>query len=89
MSRRFSFRWLKPYKIYDTVKDKGTYMLEELDVSRQACTFADDRFKKFHPRQRLYLDHSPNLHLEEIPNFDDFLAGNSDSDLFDVPDDVL
>lgn len=89
MSRKLSFKWLGPYRICDAVKDKGTYVLEELDGSRLAGTFAGDRFKKFHPRQRLQLDHAPDLDREEIPTLDNFLAGDSDSDLSDALDDFL
>ncbi len=69
------------------VKDKGTYMLEELDGSRLADTFAGDRVKKFYLCQRLKLDHTPNLDNEEIPTLDDFLA-DSDSELSDAPNDL-
>ena len=88
MSRKLSFKWLGPYRICDVVKDKGTYMLEELDGSRLAGTFAGDRLKKFHPRQRLHLDHAPNLDHEELPNLDEFLLSDGNSDLSDVPDDI-
>ena len=83
MFRKLSFKWLGPYRICDAIKDKGTYIIEELDGSRLAGTFAGDRLKKFHPRQ---LDHAPNLNNEEIPTLDDFLA-DSDSELSDAPDD--
>lgn len=53
MSRKFAFKWLGLYQICDLVKDKGIYILEELDGSRLASIFAGDRLKKFHPRQRL------------------------------------
>ena len=88
MSRKLSFKWLGPYRICDAIKDKGTYILEELDGSQLAGTFAGDRLKKFHPRQQLQLDHAPNLDHEEIPTLDDFLIGDSDSDLSDVPDNL-
>lgn len=88
MSRKLAFKWLGPYQICDLVKDKGTYMLEELDGLRLASTFAGDRLKKFHPRQRLQLDHAPDLDHEEIPTLDDFLAGDDDSDLSDAPPDL-
>ena len=88
MSRKLSFKWLGPYRICDAVKDKGTYMLEELDGSRLSGTFAGDRLKRFHPRQRLHLDHAPDLDLEELPKLDDFFLSDSNSDLFDVPDDI-
>ena len=87
MSRKLSFKWLGPYRIANAVKDKGTYMLEELDASQLAGTFADNRLKKFHPRQRLQLDHAPDLDGEEIPTLDRFLADDSASDLSDAPDD--
>ena len=86
MSRKLAFKWLGPYRICDLVKDKGTYMLEELDGSRLAGTFAADRLKKFHPRQRPQLDHAPDLDDEEIPTLDRFLTDDSASDLSDAPD---
>ena len=70
------------------VKDKGTYMLEELDRSRFSNTVAGDRLKRFHSWQWLHLDHAPDLDLEKLPNLDDFLLNNSNSDLFDVPNDI-
>ena len=86
MSRKLAFKWLGPYQIHNSVKDKGTYMLEELDGSRLAGTFASDRLKKLYPRQRLQQDHVPDLEHEEIPTLDDFLAGDDDSDLSDASD---
>ncbi len=49
MSRKLAFKWLGPYRISNAVKDKDTYMLEELDGLQLASTFAGDRLKKFHP----------------------------------------
>ena len=88
MSRKLSFKWLGPYRTCDSIKDKGTYILEELDGSRLADTFAGDILKEFHPRQRLQLDHAPNLDHEEIPTLNDFLEGGSDSDFSDAPDNL-
>ncbi len=85
MSRKLAFKWLGPYRISNIVKDKGIYMLDELNRSRLAGTFADNRLKKFHPRQRLQLDHAPDLDHKEIPNFDNFLIGDSNSDLSNTP----
>lgn len=70
------------------MKDKGTYLLEELDGSRLAGTFAGDRLKKFHLWQRLHLDHASDLDLEDLPNLDGFLLNNGNSNLFDVHDDL-
>ena len=81
MSQKLAFKWLGPYQIRDSVKNKDTYMLEELDGSRLADTFAGDKLKKFHSWQQLQLDHAPDLNNEEIPTLDKFLAGNSDTDL--------
>ena len=85
MLQKLAFKWLSPYRIYNVVEGKGTYMLEELDRSHLAGTFAGDRLKKFHPRQRLRLDGTPNLDQEMVPTLEDFLAIN-DSDFSDVPD---
>ena len=60
------FKLLGPYQICNIVKDKNTYMLEELDRSRLAGIFAGNRLKKFHPCQQLKLDHASNLDYEEI-----------------------
>ncbi len=88
MSRKLSFKWLGPYRICDAIKDKDTYILEELDGLRLAGTFAGDRLKKFHPCQRHQLDHAPNLDHKEIPTLNDFLSDDSDSDLSDASDDL-
>lgn len=50
-SWKLSFKWLKLYQICNAVKDKSIYMLEKLDGSQLADTFASDRLKKFHPCQ--------------------------------------
>ena len=42
MSQNLAFKWLGPYRILDAVKEKGTYLLKELDGSRMAGTFAGD-----------------------------------------------
>ena len=88
MSQKLSFKWLEPYRICNAAKDRGTYMLEELDGLYLSGTFAGDRRKKFHSRQRLHLDHASNLDYEKLPNLDDFLLSDGDSDLSDVPDDI-
>ncbi len=88
MSRKLAFQWLGPYQISDAVKDKGTYMLEELDGSQLAGTFAGDTLKKFHPWQRRQLDHVLDQGDEEILTLEEFLAGDSDSNLSDAPPDL-
>ena len=85
MSQKLAFKWLGPYRIYHTVEGKVTYMLEELDGLHLAGTFAGHRLKKFHPRQQLCLDRTPDLNQEIVPNLEDFLTAD-DSDLSDVPD---
>ena len=79
MSQRLAFKWLGPYRIRDAVKEKGTYLLEELDRSHLAGTFAGDRLKKFHPRQQLRLNHTPELDQEVVPTLEDFLATDDDN----------
>lgn len=85
-SYKLFFRWLGPYQICNTVKDKGMYMLKELDVSQLIGIFIGNRLKKFHLRQQLQLDHVTNLDYEKISTINDFFIGNNDSDLSDVPD---
>lgn len=50
MSWKLSFKWQELYQICDAIKDKGMYILEELDKSQLTNTFAGNRLKKFHPR---------------------------------------
>ncbi len=88
LSRKLAFKRLGPYQISDVVRDKGTYVLEKLVRSRLAGTFAGDRLKKFHPRQRLQLDNSPDQGDEEILTLEKFFAGDNDSDLSDAPLDL-
>lgn len=85
MSQKLTFKWQGPYRIYNDVKGKKTYMLEELDGSHLAGFFAGDRLKKFHPRQQLRLDRTSDLGQEVIPTLEDFLADYSDDNLSDVP----
>lgn len=80
ISWKLSFKWLGLYRICNAVKNKGTYIFEELNKSRLFGTFADDRLKSFYPWQRLHLDHASNL--------DDFLLSNGNNNLSDVPDNL-
>lgn len=62
------------------------YMLKELDGFCLAGTFPGKGLKKFHPRQQLHLDHTPDLDQEVVPTLKDFLAANDDN-LSDVAGD--
>ena len=55
-----NFQMAGPYRICGAVKEKGTYLLEILDGSRLAGTFAGGRVNKFHPRQEFRLTHVPD-----------------------------
>lgn len=85
MSQRLAFEWLGQYQIYYALKRKETYIPEELDRSHLTGTFADDKFKRFYPRQQLRPDRTPNLGLKVIPTLEDFLADDSDNNLSDAP----
>lgn len=61
------------------VKNKGTYMLEELDRLCLAVIFVGDRLKKFHSQQKLYLDHASDLDLEERSILGDILTGSKEN----------
>ena len=63
-------------------------MLEEIDGSRLAGTFAGNRLKKFHPRQRLQLNHVPVQGDEEILILQEFITSDSDSNLSDAPSEL-
>ncbi len=86
MLQKLAFKWLGPYRITEAVTDKGTYLLEELDGTQLAGTFAGDRLKKFHPRQKLCLGHQPDLDHEIVPNLEDLLASESDDALSELDD---
>lgn len=85
MSQKLAFKWLGPYRIYNAVEGKETYMLEKLDGSHLAGTLVGDRLKKFHSRQQLRLDGTPDLVQEVMPTLEDFLA-TDDGNLSNVPD---
>ena len=44
---KIAFRWLGPYRIQQADQEKGTYLLQELDGTLLAGTFAGNRLKKF------------------------------------------
>lgn len=50
MSQKLSFKWQRPYQICNVVKDKGTYMVEELNRLQLANIFVYNKLKKFHSR---------------------------------------
>lgn len=45
---KHAFKWLGLYQIYNLVKNKGIYILEELYESQFVGIFADNRLEKFH-----------------------------------------
>lgn len=55
MSIKLAFKWLGPYRVAESIVDKGTYLLKELDGTMLAGTFAGNRLKHFHPRLPLPL----------------------------------
>ena len=88
MSIKLSFKWLGPYQIFEVVKNKSTYMLEELDGTRLAGTFAGDRLKIFHPHQELLLGNfAAEIDHERIPDLIHLLSqpkSETDDDLSDA-----
>lgn len=46
-SRKLAYRWYGPYQIREAFPEKGTYILEELDGTPLAATYAGVRLKKF------------------------------------------
>lgn len=85
MSQKLAFKWLGPYRIYNAVERKKTYMLKELNGSHLASIFAGNRLKKFHSQQQLCLNSTLELDQEVMPTLEDFLA-TDDSNLSDVLD---
>jgi hypothetical protein len=51
-SKKLAFRWAGPYRVKDCIEDRGTYLLEELDGTQLKGTFAGNRIRPFHIRQR-------------------------------------
>ena len=47
---KLGYRWLGPFRVAKSIPDKGTYLLEELDRTRLAGTFASNRLKVFRKR---------------------------------------
>lgn len=86
MSCKLRFKWLGPYQICNSVKDKGTYMLKKLDRLQLASKFAGDKLKKFHARHQIQIDHIPNLEHKEILTLNDFFVSNDNSDFFNTFD---
>lgn len=79
---------LGPYLIIDAMKEKHTYILKKLNGLRLAVTFAGDRLKKFHPQERLHLNHISNLDFDELSNLDNFFFSNGNSNFSNVSDDI-
>ena len=50
LKRKLAFWWLGPYKIREAHKEKGTYILEELDGTLMDGTYAGRRLKIWHSR---------------------------------------
>lgn len=73
------------------MKDKRIYIyiLEKLNGLRLSSRFAGDKFKRFHSWQQLHFDYAPDLDFEKLPNLNNFLVSNGNSNLFDVPDDIF
>src|SRR5436309_3167026 len=53
-SNKLSYRWFGPYRIYKAKKEKGTYVLEELDGTRLPRTHTGNRLKKFVKHKGFY-----------------------------------
>ena len=53
-SNKLSYRWFGPYRICEAKKEKGTYVLEELDRTRLLGTHAGNRLKKFVKHEDFY-----------------------------------
>lgn len=85
MLQKLAFKWLGTYKIYYVIKEKGIYLLEELNRLHLAGIFAGDCFKKFYPKQQLHYNHMPDLDQEGVPTLEDFL-GTNDNTFFDILD---
>ena len=50
----------------ETIINKGTYFLSELDGARLKNTFADDRLKKFHVRKDSPIIQLPDNRIEKL-----------------------
>lgn len=63
-------------------------MLEKLDRSWLASTFASNKLKMLISKQRHQLDYAPGLNNKEILAPNDFLIGDKDSGLSDAPENL-
>ena len=64
---KLAFKWLGPYQIYNSLKDKDTYMLEELDGSRLAGTFAGLEHEEIPTLDDFLAGDDDNSDLSDIP----------------------
>lgn len=87
MSQKLSFKLLRPYRICNTVKDKGIYILQELDRSCLAGIFTGDCLKNFYPRQALCLDQTPDLTRKVVPTIE-YCFTDYDEKLSNIPDNI-
>ena len=58
--RKLAYRWEGPYRVRKTIKEKGTYLLEDFDGSPLPGTYAGNRLKKFVEQKGFYEAVSPN-----------------------------
>jgi hypothetical protein len=54
-SRKLLYKWLGPYRVWEAIPEKGTYILEEFDGTQLAGTYSGNRLKKFVQRSRFYV----------------------------------
>jgi hypothetical protein len=69
MSKRskLAYRWLGPYRVRKAYQDKGTYLLEELDGTQLAGTFAGNRLKRFIQRDGFMVSADDMSELPDLP----------------------
>ena len=50
LATKLADKWIGPYRVTEAPEDSTFYRLEELDSTPLARTFAENRLKKFFPR---------------------------------------
>jgi hypothetical protein len=78
-ARKLSPKWRGPYRVRIAIQDKGTYILEELDNTLLAGTFAGNRLKKFIQRKGILVPIDKDSSIDGTEAENDSTESNSDT----------
>ena len=52
-NRKFRYRWLRSFRVFKAIHEKGIYLLKELNRISYRGTFTGNRLKPFYPRTQM------------------------------------